>query len=59
MGSMAFKMGDANSKVVLQYPGGKYTARKILETYIPKETKTLSCTDRNSYCAVRGKSQSG
>lgn len=41
MGNIAFKMGDANSKVVLQYPGGKYTARKILETYIPKETKTL------------------
>ena len=35
MGNAEFKMGGVNSKVLLQYPGGKYAARKILETYIP------------------------
>lgn len=30
-----------STRSLLRYPGGKYRARKILEQYVPKETRTL------------------
>lgn len=36
-----FRMSEANAKVLLQYPGGKFRARKQLEAYIPEDVKSI------------------